>query len=43
MHSLFATTQGSNPGPFDLKSDTNHYYTAPTVHVTILHNLLYFH
>jgi len=29
MHSLFGTTRGSNPGPFDSNSDINHYSTAP--------------
>jgi len=29
MHSLFGTARGSNPGPFDLKSDTDHYSSTP--------------
>jgi len=28
MRSLFGTARGSNPGPFDPKSDTNHYSTT---------------
>jgi len=29
MHTLFGTARGSNPGPFDPKSESSHYSTAP--------------
>jgi len=36
MDSLFGTAGGSNPGHFDLKSDTNHYYTAKLPNVVLV-------
>jgi len=33
MHSLFGTAQGSNPGPFDSKSDTNNYSTSTLLRI----------